>query len=188
MRPGGRHTAPVPPIRAPYLSDGHVALRAMTTADIPAIVAACRDPEIPRWTSVPSSYSREDAERFLAVSTAEAAAGDGITLAVADADGELIGTVGLMGVSAGYAEIGYWVAARARRRGVATRAVRLLGDWAHAELGVTVLEILAHRDNESSQRVARAAGFAETGVIRSLPRMPPGRQGGYKVFRLRPRP
>ena len=56
-------------------------------------------------------------------------------------------------------------------------------DWAVAELGLTELEILAHRDNPPSQRVAERAGFAATGEERSLPRMPPGKQAGYRVFR-----
>ena len=37
----------------------------------------------------------------------------------------------------GYGEIGYWVVAEARGRGVATRAVRLLADWARDELALT---------------------------------------------------
>ena len=56
-------------------------------------------------------------------------------------------------------------------------------DWAVAELGLRELEILAHRDNPASQRVAERAGFTATGEERSLPRMPPGKQAGYRVFR-----
>ena len=32
------------------ISDGSVRLRLRADADTPAIVAACQDPEIPRWT------------------------------------------------------------------------------------------------------------------------------------------
>ena len=138
----------MPPIRAPRLSDGEVGLRGLAASDIPAIVEACRDTEIPRWTRVPSPYLREDAERFL----------------------------------------GYWIAAPARGRGAATRAVRLLRDWAQQELGLDALEILAHTDNRASQRVAAAAGFVDTGEIRSAPRMPPHRRHGYKVFAWRAAP
>ena len=64
--------------------------------------------------------------------------GEGVALAVADAGGRLIGTVGLMEVDRerGYGELGYWTAAPARGRGAASRAVALLRDWAHAELGL----------------------------------------------------
>jgi RimJ/RimL family protein N-acetyltransferase len=171
-------------IVAPTLSDGVVGLRPMRQSDIPAMVAACQDPEIPRWTRVPRPYTREDAARFLAITVTEAAAGEGIALAVADGDDRLIGTVGLFGLDGqGRGEIGYWTAAAARGRGVTTRAVVLMRDWAHAELGLTRIEILSHRDNEPSQRVAERAGFADTGEIRSAPYMPPGRREGYKAYR-----
>ena len=59
----------------------------------------------------------------------------------------------------GCGELGYWIAAAARGRGAARRAVALLRDWAHAELGLSELEILANRDNRPSQLVAERAGF-----------------------------
>jgi RimJ/RimL family protein N-acetyltransferase len=175
----------MPAIVPPTLSDGEVGVRPLTSADIPDIVAACSDPEIPRWTRVPSPYMREDAERFVAIAATEAAAGDGVALAVCDAaDERLIGTVGLMDIDRerGFAEIGYWTAAAARGRGIASRAVALVCDWAHAELGLAELEILAHRDNRPSQRVAERAGFADTGAVRAVPRMPPEKRDGYKVY------
>jgi len=177
-------TGRVPPIVAPTLSDGEIVVRPLARGDIPDIVAACSDPEIPRWTRVPSPYTREDAEQFLAISATEAAAGEGVALAVADAGGRLIGTVGLMDVDRerGSGEIGYWTAAAARGRGAATRAVALLRDWAHSELGLAELEILPHRDNRPSQRVAELAGFTDTGEIRSVPRMPERIRDGYKVY------
>ena len=162
------HTGGMAAIAAPTLSDGVVALRALAPSDVPAIVAACQDPEIPRWTEVPSPYTPEDAHRFLAISAAEARAGEGIALAVADPGGRLIGTVGLFDLvrAPGRGEIGYWTAAPARGRGVAVRAVVLLRDWAVTALGLTELEIHAHPDNEPSQRVATRAGFAGTGELR----------------------
>ena len=48
------------------LEDGDVVLRPFVDEDVPAIVAACQDPEIPRWTSVPSPYTEDDARRYLA--------------------------------------------------------------------------------------------------------------------------
>ena len=180
----------MPPIVAPTLSDGEIAVRPLARADIPDIVAACSDPEIPRWTRVPSPYTREDAERFIAIAATEAAAGEGVALAVADAGGRLIGTVGLMDVDRerGSGEIGYWTAAAARGRGAAPRAVALLRDWAHSELGLGELEILPHRDNRPSQRVAERAGFTDTGEIRSVPRMPERIRDGYKVYVWRAAP
>jgi RimJ/RimL family protein N-acetyltransferase len=185
---GLRHTGPMPAIVPPTLTDGTIGLRPPRPGDVPAMVAACQDPEIPRWTSVPSPYTREDAERFLAIAATEAANGEGVALAVTDSGDRLIGTIGLMEVDRerGSAEIGYWTAAPARGRGAATRAVLLLRDWARHELGLSELEVLPHRDNRPSQRVAERAGFAATGEIRSVPRMPPGKRDGYKVYVWRP--
>jgi RimJ/RimL family protein N-acetyltransferase len=177
----------MPAIVAPTLSDGEIAVRPLAPDDIPDIIAACTDPEIPRWTRVPSPYTREDAERFIAIAATEAAAGAGAALAIAGTGGRLIGTVGLMEVDRErrYGELGYWIAAPARGRGAAARAVALLRDWAHAELGLGEIEILAHRDNRASQRVAERAGFADTGEIRSVPRMPARIRDGYKVYAWR---
>jgi RimJ/RimL family protein N-acetyltransferase len=179
----------MPALSAPTLSDGEITVRGLRESDLPDLVAACADPEIPRWTRVPAPYTREDAARFLALAAAEAAAGEALALAVAGpADDRLIGTIGLMDLAAGdgRGEIGYWTAAAARGRGATTRAVVLVRDWAVAELGLRELAILAHRDNPPSQRVAERAGVIATGEERSLPRMPPGRQTGYRVFRWAP--
>jgi RimJ/RimL family protein N-acetyltransferase len=175
------------PIAPPTLTDGVIAVRPLRESDIPAIVDACRDPEIARWTRVPSPYTREDAERFLAIAAAESRAGHGVALAVADAQDRLVGTVALTELDGeGYGEIGYWTAPHARGRGVASRAVALMRDWGRTALGLTAIEILPHRDNRGSQRVAELAGFTPTGRVRSVARMPPGRREGYLVYRFPP--
>jgi RimJ/RimL family protein N-acetyltransferase len=169
----------------PRLSDERVSVRPLANRDVPDLVSACADPEIPRWTRVPSPYTREDAERFVAIAATEAAAGEGLALAVCDAATDrLVGTIGLMEIDRerGRAEIGYWTAAPARGRGITSRAVVLVRDWAAAELGVREIEILAHCDNAPSQRVAERAGFADTGETRSVARMPPDRRSGYKRY------
>jgi RimJ/RimL family protein N-acetyltransferase len=185
MVAGVRHTWRMAAITPPTLSDGVVTVRPLRDADIPAIVAACQDPEIPRWTRVPSPYTREDAERFVAIAATEARAGEGVALAVADAaDDRFLGTIGLMELSEdGYGEIGFWTAPEARGKGATTRAVVLLRDWARDELGVKTIEILAHRDNRASQRVAERAGFTDVRELRTVARMPPGRREGYMTFR-----
>ncbi len=167
----------------PTLRDGDLVLRPKRLEDVDAITAACEDPEIPRWTRVPSPYTPEDARQFLAIAAREAASGDGVALAVTEGDDRLIGTVGLMDVRDGTGEIGYWIAAEARGRGAAARATVLLRDWAHAELGLHTIEVLPHRDNAPSRRVAERAGFTKTGETRRIARMPPGRQDGYLVHR-----
>ena len=47
------------------LADGTVLLRPPTLADVPAVTAACQDPDIARWTIVPSPYAISDAVFFV---------------------------------------------------------------------------------------------------------------------------
>jgi RimJ/RimL family protein N-acetyltransferase len=102
-----------------------VTLRPWRESDIPAIVEACQDPEIPRWTTVPSPYTEEDARAFVTGGVPGRA--DDLQLAIVAAAGdELLGSVGLFSPAEGVGEVGYWVAAPARGRGVAARAVGLL--------------------------------------------------------------
>ncbi|KPC96276.1 acetyltransferase, partial [Streptomyces sp. NRRL F-6602] len=47
------------------LTTARLTLRALATADVDAVYRACQDPEIRRWTTVPSPYRRADAEHFV---------------------------------------------------------------------------------------------------------------------------
>jgi RimJ/RimL family protein N-acetyltransferase len=139
---------------------------------VDALVDACQDPEIPRWTQVPSPYTHEDALGFIELTRREAEAGDAIGLFAVDAGDRLLGSFSLMDLKSapGYGEIGYWVAAPARGRGVATRASRLLTEWGHAELGLERIEIIVHRDNAPSHRVPERLGYERLPGLHPLTR------------------
>jgi RimJ/RimL family protein N-acetyltransferase len=63
--------------------------------------------------------------------------------------------------------MGYWLAERARGRGIATEAVRLLAGWAFRVLRLDRLEVMIHPENVASQRVAERCGFKREGLRRS---------------------
>jgi RimJ/RimL family protein N-acetyltransferase len=142
------------------LEDEAIALRPLSEEDVPALVAACQDPEIPRWTSVPSPYTEEDARAFLGDS-------DGVSAIVDPRTEELLGTIGWRWVD-GNVQLGYWVKREARGRGVATHALRLLSRWAFAELGAARIQLLTEPENRASQRVAEKAGFRREALLRSF--------------------
>jgi RimJ/RimL family protein N-acetyltransferase len=143
------------------VEDDVVRLRPFEESDVPAIVDACRDPEIPRWTAVPSPYSEADARAWLA-------SGEEESFAVVDrASGELLGSIGVRYLDGGIGEVGYWVKREARGRGVATRALGLVARWALVEKGLGRFQLRADVANEPSQRVAEKAGFVREGVLRS---------------------
>lgn len=158
----------VPP--DPPLDDGVVALRPFVPGDAQALRDACQDPDIQRFLPLPTPYTEAVAEAYVARTERQWADGTTVAFAVVDAADHrhVLGAVNVAVVDA-VGTTGYWVAPWARRRGVATRALRLLAGWAlgppgqGAGLGVVLLEI--RPENEASQRVARAAGFRCVGSI-----------------------
>ncbi len=180
----------MPQIRVPEwgLSDGRVRLRRWRESDVPDLVEACRDPEIPRWTVVPSPYSEVDARAFVAGQNERLSRGEAAPFAVVDAEeGDFLGSieVTLPDRRSGRGEIGYWVAAAARRQGVALRAVAILSEWALGELALERLELLVEPENLPSQGVAEAAGYTREGVLRSYRPMK-GRRPDFVVYSLLP--
>ena len=143
------------------LEDDVVRLRPFEEGDVPAIAAACQDPEIPRWTAVPSPYTEADARQWLESDEEE-------SFAVVDkASDELLGSIGVRYLDGGIGEVGYWVKREARGRGVATRALGLIARWALVDKGLGRFQLRADVANEASQRVAEKAGFVREGVLRS---------------------
>jgi RimJ/RimL family protein N-acetyltransferase len=143
------------------LEDDVVRLRPFEESDVPAITAACQDPEIPRWTAVPSPYTEADARAWLASDEEE-------SFAVVDrVSGELLGSIGVRYLDGGIGEVGYWVKREARGRGIATRALGLVARWALVDKGLGRFQLRADVGNETSQRVAEKAGFVREGVLRS---------------------
>jgi RimJ/RimL family protein N-acetyltransferase len=160
----------------PTLRDEDLLLRPRLPEDIDALVEACQDPEIPRWTRVRSPYTRDLAVEFLAQTAEEARDGEAIGVFAVDDAGTLLGSFSIMDLKAApdYGEIGYWLAAPARGRGIATRAVRLLTDWGHDELGLERIEIIVHEDNARSHAVPLRAGYERLAGLHPLLRVGEG--------------
>ena len=161
------------PLPDPPLADGTVALRQWRHGDLRELVEACQDPEIPRWTAVPSPYMERDAREYLARAEIDRRSGRELGLAVVDAgDERVLGSCGLARFDwqDRKVEVGYWVAAAARRRSVGSGATRLLSEWAITALGMERVELLAHPANEASQRLALRAGFTREGLLRDYRR------------------
>lgn len=156
------------PIEVPDLRDGDLRLRVMSERDVPAVARICRDPEIQHWTRVPSPYDEDDARDYLQFCRSGLEDGSGAHLLALGPDGGVRGAVGMSFDRHDRAgEAGYWVAAGARRSGVASRATRLLLHWAFRDLGLERCTLHAAVPNEASNAVARTLGFTHEGVLRS---------------------
>jgi RimJ/RimL family protein N-acetyltransferase len=160
------------------LLDGETALRAWRDSDLQALVVACQDPEISRWTRVPYPYGPSDARAYLLQRHDTLHAGTAAPFAIvssADRD-QLLGSISLMRFSWQHAraEVGYWLAKDARGQGHVTRAVNLIIAWGFRSLGLERIDLLAATGNPASQRVAERCGFTREAVLRSYL---PGKEG-----------
>jgi RimJ/RimL family protein N-acetyltransferase len=134
---------------------------------------------------VPSPYTKDDAFAWVALAESMLRYGSAYHLVIADVEGGApLGSVGLEIHPSPvlHGEIGYWVAAPARGRGVATRAVRVLTAWALERCSLPMVEIHVLPANRPSHEVARKAGFTAAGQ-RLLPFR--GRVEEFDIYALR---
>ena len=145
------------------LEDEAVLLRPFTLDDVQALVSALDgDEDIARWTRIPSPYTERDAREFINETPERA-------FAVCDrATGDLIGGIGARPREEAVVEVGYWVRADRRGKGIATRALRLVAHWAIDELGADRVQLITDPVNVGSQRVAEKVGFQREGTLRSF--------------------
>ena len=145
------------------LEDDLIVLRPFAPDDVPALTAALRDdPGVDRWTRIPSPYTEAHAASSFTKTEEKAFA------IVGRESGELLGGIGARLHDEGIADIGYWVKADARGRGVATRALVLIARHAVEELEALRVQLTTVPLNVASQRVAEKAGFRREGILRSL--------------------
>jgi ribosomal-protein-alanine N-acetyltransferase len=155
---------PDPPIS---LSGFH--LRPWATTDVPALVAAWRDPEMARWMPEETNpFEAEQARAFIDDAATHLSTGTSVALAIADeSTDQAVGSVSLHVWAPRHWNLGYWVAADQRRHGVATEAVTKLSRWAFAaNPNLARLSLYTIPGNEPSQKVAERAGFRREGLLR----------------------
>lgn len=158
------------PQHLPRLEDPPLVLRAFTDQDIPLIRDVCTDPYIPLITSVPTESTAQAARAFIDRQYIRLTRGEGYSFAIAElASGQARGQIGLWlhDLPQGRASIGYWVAARYRRRGIARRALHIISTWALGLPGLSRLELYIEPHNEGSWRAAEQVGYHREGLLRS---------------------
>jgi RimJ/RimL family protein N-acetyltransferase len=143
------------------LRERELLLRPWVPDDLEDLVEAANDPEIGRWMpAIPYPYARSDGEAYLRRSRDH----DG-AFAIVER-GRLVGGIAVNARKWKRAEIGYWVRADARGRGIGSRALILATDWGFGH-GYRRLQLHTDVENVASQRVAEKAGFRREGVMRA---------------------
>lgn len=139
-----------------------------TFADVDAIFNVCQDPDVQRWTTVPSPYLREHAVGFIeSVVTPGWESGRETTWALRF-EGQLIGMLSLFGIEEGKGELGFWMSPDFRRQGLLREACNAAIDFGFADDGLGLQRIgwRALAGNVGSASVARSLGVRFEGSRR----------------------
>lgn len=173
-------------------------LREWRTDDLADLVMLLDDPDVARWTPMPSPFDVEAARAYLARARQLRLTGQRIQLAITVDGREPLGEVLLFGLDVRLreAELGYLVGSAYRRRGVASRALRVLIGYARTGLKLNRLLLRIDSANVASCAVARRCGFQLAGeppIVQEGPYGPttlqtwelPDLRGETRINRLR---
>ncbi|MER5197686.1 GNAT family N-acetyltransferase [Streptomyces sp. NPDC002755] len=150
------------------LTTPRLVLRPLGPRDTDAVYTAAQDPDIQRWTTIPSPYLPEHARSFVELLAPEGwTSGSMFTFGVFLPDGALTGVLSLTMRSPGTAEVGFWSAKEHRGHGYTTEATLTAARWAFTTLPVDRVEWRAELGNTASRAVAENAGFTLEGTLRS---------------------
>jgi RimJ/RimL family protein N-acetyltransferase len=132
------------------------------TADRDAIVEYCRDPLFETFMTLPWPYELKHAEYFIDQLVPQGwATGSELTWSIRETDGGPI--LGALGWRAAGNDVGYWLGAPHRGRGIMTEALTAVTDHLFAELGLAEIRWECVVGNTASASVARKTGFRFTG-------------------------
>jgi RimJ/RimL family protein N-acetyltransferase len=142
------------------------------------MVALLSDGDVARWIPVlPQPYSAAIADGWIRRRTDWAQQRPEICFAIRDPAGEMVGSVGVDDFrrpSQHDGELGYWLGAAERGRGLATRAVAAFIPYAFGGLGLARLTAHTLVFNARSVRVLEKNGFLLEGCLRRRTRTATG--------------
>ncbi|MFI5807826.1 GNAT family N-acetyltransferase [Streptomyces sp. NPDC051561] len=152
------------------LTTDRLELRPFAPDDTDEVFRTVQDPDILRWTTIPSPYTYKDAVHFVEQISGEGLrTGTGFHFAVRPrGGGPLLAAVGVgVHLTPGVWELGFWTAAPHRRRGYVAEAATAVIRWTFATLPLDRLIWRAEVGNEPSRLAARKLGFTMEGVQRA---------------------
>jgi len=156
------------PMEPVTLTTDRLLLRSVGPQDTDVVYSAAQDPEIQRWTTIPSPYLPEHAQSFTEQLVPEGWANCSMfTFGVFLPEGELVGMLAITMRSLGVGEVGFWATKQYRGNGYITEATVAVSRWAFTRLSIDRVEWRAEVGNKGSRAVAEHAGFTVEGTLRS---------------------
>jgi len=156
------------PTEVPTLQYGLITLRKPEERDIVPIFEGVQDTLIPKFTRIPATYQMANAEHYVRERSPTGFTMQTEIQLVLEYDGKFAGALSFhtLVLDEAKAEIGYWITADARGRGIATAATKLLTGYGFETIGFHRIEALVVESNQPSLRVLSNAGYIQEGVLR----------------------
>jgi RimJ/RimL family protein N-acetyltransferase len=175
------------PSEIPTLQYGLVTLRPSNENDIDAIFAACQDPLIPAFTTVPANYTLDHAIEFVRSDPFSFAERRELRFVIDYGNGDdmkFAGVISLhtINIKNHTAEIGYWMEKSMRGKGIGATAAKMITDFGLRTLGFRRIDGLADVDNAASQKLLMSAGYEKEGILRNKVTRDDGRQIDMALF------
>lgn len=156
------------PTEVPTLQYGLITLRKPEEQDIVPLFEGVQDPLIPKFTRIPANYQMANAEHYVRERSP-----NGFTMRtelqlVLEYDGKFAGALSFhtLDLEDAKAEIGYWLVAEMRGKGIATNAIKLLTEFGFESIGFHRIEALVVESNVPSLQVLAKAGYKQEGILR----------------------
>lgn len=163
----------IPARASVYLDDDCVAIRPFLPTDAQPIFEAIRESraDVDPWLpDLGAALSISNVSAYLDRQPAAWASGDAYNFAILDHHtGGLFGGCGLTQIDRRhrFANMYYWVRTGHTKKGIATRAVRLLARFGCETLALQRIEIVVPVGHAASIRVAEKAGAFREGLLRN---------------------
>ncbi|MBX9747553.1 MAG: GNAT family N-acetyltransferase [Hyphomonadaceae bacterium] len=147
----------------PTLSATGAVLRPLTVDDAEALFVAHGDETAHRFWGTPKHANVEETRAYTAETLAMK---DAHVWAITEDGGEALGRVALFILRAGVGEFGIIMRRDATGRGLASKAIRLIEDYAFTKLDLHRLVADIDPDNSASMSLFLRAGFQREGLLR----------------------
>jgi ribosomal-protein-serine acetyltransferase len=153
---------------------GDCHLRLLNEADAPELYRLVERNRayLAQWMPWAAEQTLERTVAFIRTTERRRAENNGFEAAIV-LDGGIIGALGFPGVDwvARSTSIGYWLDEAHQGRGLMTRAVRALIDYAFGEWKLHRVEIRAAAENVKSRAIPERLGFRQEGLLREAERV-----------------
>jgi RimJ/RimL family protein N-acetyltransferase len=156
------------PTEVPTLQYGLITLRKPEERDIIPLFEGVQDPLIPKFTRIPANYQMANAEHYVRDRSPNGFTMQTEIQLVLEYDGKFAGALSFhtLVLDEAKAEIGYWLTAETRGKGIATAATKLLTGYGFETIGFHRIEALVVESNKPSLKVLANAGYQQEGVMR----------------------